>query len=73
MPVQYLKENGKFQYLEELETNGYILMKYTQGMPNGERMDEEFVWLVQSELGAYFEQCFVTEPHNKSLNLDAKR
>ena len=71
--LDYIQENGNYEYLKELEENGYIKMEHVKGMPNGERMDEDFVWLVQTELGQYFEQCFKGEQHNKSLNPDAQK
>ena len=69
--LDYIQENGTYQYLQELQEKGYIKMEHVKGMPNGERMDEDFVWLVQTELGQYFEQCFKGEQHNNALNLDA--
>ena len=43
--------------MRELEENGYITITEQKGLPNGLEPDKDFVWLVQSELGAYFESC----------------
>jgi hypothetical protein len=65
VPLSYLKEQGQFKYLKELEAAGYARIVISNGLPDGRFKDKEFVTVMPAELGLKLARQLANVQHNQ--------
>ena len=59
MPLSYLEQSGKIDYINELEEAGYVQISKRVGLPDGQEKSETFISVRPLKTGEEIQRCIL--------------